>query len=71
MGTAKGIDEIVVKTKNRFYAMRAALDHLRFDILKFERDSGEPGESKVYLHKVLSDPLIKEHLTSRTVVYVI
>lgn len=67
----KGFDEIVVKTKNRFYAMRAALDHLRFDILKFERDSGEPGESKVYLHKVLSDSLIKEHLTSRTVVDVI
>lgn len=66
-----GFDEIVVKTKNKFYAMRATLDHLRFDILKFERDPDDPGESKVYLQKVLSDALIRQHLTSRTVVDVV
>lgn len=63
-----GFDEIVVKTKNKFYAMRATLDHLRFDVLKFERDPNDSGESKVYLHKNLSDALIKQHLTARTVV---
>lgn len=63
-----GYDEIVVKTKNKYYAMRATLDHLRFDVLKFERDADHPGESKVYLHKNLSDALIKQHLTARTVV---
>lgn len=66
-----GYDEIVVKTKNKFYAMRATLDHLRFDILKFEWNSADPGESKVYLHKKLSDALIKQHLTTRTVVDVV
>lgn len=66
-----GYNEIVVKTKNKYYAMRATLDHLRFDILKFERDSGHPGDSKVYLHKNLSDALIKQHLTARTVVDVL
>lgn len=63
-----GFDAILVKTKNKFYAMRATLDHLRFDVLKFERDFNDSGESKVYLHKNLSDALIQQHLTTRTVV---
>ena len=32
-----GFDEIVVKTKNRFYEMRGTLDHLRFEVVKYER----------------------------------
>ena len=31
-----GYDELIVKTKNKFYTMRATLDHLRFDVIKFE-----------------------------------
>src|SRR5262245_28514150 len=30
-------DEIVVKTKNKFYEMRGTLDHLRFEVVKYER----------------------------------
>ena len=30
----QGFDEIVVKTKNRFYEMRGTLDHLRFEVVK-------------------------------------
>ena len=33
----QGFDEIVVKTKNRFYEMRGTLDHLRFEVVKYER----------------------------------
>ena len=31
-----GFDEILVKTKNRFYEMRGTLDHLHFDVVKYE-----------------------------------
>ena len=33
----QGFDEIVVKTKNKFYDMRGTLDHLRFEVVKYER----------------------------------
>jgi hypothetical protein len=57
----------VVKTKNRFYGMRAALGHLQFDVLKFEPDLDDSGNSKVYLSKRLSNDLLQTHLTSRQV----
>ena len=47
----KGFDEIVVKTKNRFYEMRGTLDHLRFEVVKYERNVADNAESKVYLSK--------------------
>ena len=31
---AQGFDEVVVKTKNRFYDMRGTLDSLQFDVIK-------------------------------------
>ena len=34
----QGFDEIVVKTKNKFYDMRGTLDHLRFEVVKYERE---------------------------------
>lgn len=49
----KGFREIVVKTKNRYYAMRSALTHLRFDVIQYERNPIHNGESKVYLSKRL------------------
>ena len=45
---AQGFDEIVVKTKNKFYEMRGTLDHLRFEVVKCERHAGDNAESKVY-----------------------
>ena len=32
----QGFDEIVVKTKNKFYDMRGTLDHLRFEVVRSE-----------------------------------
>ena len=31
-----GFDEVVVKTKNKFYDMRGALDSLQYDVIKYE-----------------------------------
>ena len=49
----QGFDEIVVKTKNKFYDMRGTLDHLRFEVVKYERNAADNAESKVYLSKKL------------------
>ena len=64
----QGFDEIVVKTKNRFYDMRGTLDHLRFEVVKYERHAADNAESKVYLSKKLMAEIIRPHRSARTVV---
>jgi GNAT superfamily N-acetyltransferase len=64
----QGFDEIVVKTKNRFYEMRGTLDHLRFQVVKYERNPADNAESKVYLSKKLLPETIHTHRSARTVV---
>ena len=44
-----GFDEIVTKTKNKFYPMRSVLDNLEFNVVKFEPNEGKVSESNVYL----------------------
>ncbi len=66
----QGFDEIVVKTKNKFYEMRGTLDHLRFEVVKYERHAGDNAESKVYLSKKLLPDLLRAHRSARTVVQV-
>jgi GNAT superfamily N-acetyltransferase len=66
----QGFDEIVVKTKNRFYDMRGTLDHLRFEVVKYERNAVDNAESKVYLSKKLLPETIHTHRSARTVVEV-
>jgi len=61
-------DEIVVKTKNRFYDMRGTLDRLRFDVIKYEPHAGDNGESKVYLSKRLGAEVLRDHQSRRNVV---
>lgn len=65
---AHGYNELVVKTKNRFYGMRATLDHLNFDVIKFQRHLKDNSESKVYLSKKLAAEVLNKHQTSRSVV---
>jgi hypothetical protein len=48
----QGFDEIVVKTKNRYYDMRGTLDSLQFNVIKVE-PAPDPLDSKVYLSKRL------------------
>ena len=63
-----GFDEIVVKTKNRFYDMRGTLDRLRFDVVKYEAHPTDNGESKVYLSKRLGADVLRDHQSRRNVV---
>lgn len=65
---ADGFDEILVKTKNKFYEMRATLDNLQFDVIKYERHHLENEESKVYLAKRLGPHVLDRHRSVRTVV---
>jgi GNAT superfamily N-acetyltransferase len=66
----QGFEEIVVKTKNKFYDMRGTLDHLRFQVVKYERHDGDNAESKVYLSKRLQAEMIRSHRSARTVVQI-
>lgn len=63
-----GFKEIVVKTKNKFYGMRGTLDHLHFEVIKFERNALDNRESKVYLTKKVGPDIFKSHLSTRTLV---
>ena len=66
----QGFDEIVVKTKNKFYEMRGTLDHLRFEVVKYERNMTDNTESKVYLSKKLIPEILRRHRSAKTVVQV-
>ena len=66
----QGFDEIVVKTKNKFYDMRGTLDHLRFEVVKYERNLSDNAESKVYLSKKLLPETIRTHRSKKAVVQV-
>jgi len=63
-----GFDEIVVKTKNRFYEMRSALAQLSFDVIRFVAHPVDNGESKVFLSKRLGQHVIDTHRSRRSVV---
>jgi GNAT superfamily N-acetyltransferase len=66
----QGFDEIVVKTKNKLYDMRGTLDHLQFQVVRYERNTADNAESKVYLSKKLMAETIATHRSARTVVEV-
>jgi GNAT superfamily N-acetyltransferase len=61
-----GFDEVVVKTKNRYYDMRGTLDSLRFDVVKLE-SAADPLDSKVYLSKRLGPFVLDAHRSRRLV----
>jgi GNAT superfamily N-acetyltransferase len=65
---SSGYNEIVVKTKNRYYDMRAVLAQLKFDVVKHEPVPEAQAESKVYLAKLLPAELVRGHRSVRTVV---
>lgn len=67
---ATGFQEVVAKTKNRYYGMRSTLTQLEFDVVKYERDAADNGESKVYLSKLLSPEMVAGHRSMRQVVQV-
>jgi GNAT superfamily N-acetyltransferase len=66
---ARGFDEVVVKTKNRFHDMRGVLAQLHFNVVKYERNERDNLESKVYLSKLLKAETVARHRSIRTVVH--
>ena len=63
---AEGYDEIVVKTKNRYYDMRGTLDSLQFNVIKLE-PSDNAFDSKVYVSKLLGPSVLDAHRSRRQV----
>jgi hypothetical protein len=66
---ARGFDEVVVKTKNRYHGMRSVLAQLQFNVVKYERNPMDNLESKVYLSKLLEPETVAGHRSIRTVVH--
>jgi len=62
-----GFDEIVAKTKNKFYEMRSTLAQLNFDVIRFVPHPVDAGESKVFLSKRLGQHVLDAHRSRRTV----
>ena len=63
---SQGYDEVIVKTKNRYYNMRGTLDSLQFNVIKFE-PAADPLDSKVYLSKRLGPSVLDAHRSRRVV----
>jgi hypothetical protein len=63
---AQGYDEVIVKTKNRYYDMRGTLDSLQFNVVKLET-AQDALESKVYLSKRLGPFVLDAHRSRRQV----
>lgn len=65
---ALGFDEIIVKTKNRYFDMRAALASLQFNVIKVEASpNDDPLDSKVYLSKRLGPFVLDAHRAAKQV----
>ena len=64
-----GFEEVVVKSKNRYYDMRAVLAQLHFNVVKHEPHPKDSAESKVYFSKLLPAEIARAHRSVRTVVY--
>ena len=63
-----GFDEIIAKTKNRFYEMRSALAQLQFNVIRYVPHPIDNGESKVFMSKRLGQHVIDSHRSRRSVV---
>jgi GNAT superfamily N-acetyltransferase len=64
---ANGFDEILMKTKNRFYDMRATLAQLHFNIIQYVPHPEDNRESKVFMSKRLGQHVLDTHRSRRSV----
>ena len=62
---ANGFDEILVKTKNRFYEMRAALAQLHYAVVRFVPHPTDESNSKLFLSKRLGQHVLDSHRSRR------
>ena len=64
---ANGFDEILVKTKNKFYEMRAALAQLNYHVVRFVPHTTDVKDSKLFLSKRLGQHVLDSHRSRRFV----
>jgi hypothetical protein len=64
---ANGFDEILVKTKNKFYEMRGALAQLHYHIVRFVEHPADSNESKIFMSKRLGQHVLDAHRSRRKV----
>ena len=64
---ANGFDEILVKTKNKFYEMRAALAQLHYQVVRFVPHTTHASESKLFLSKRLGQHVLDSHRSRRII----
>ena len=57
-----------ISNPGRRDSMRAVLDQLQFNVVKYEKSDIDNAESKVYLAKPLPEDLVRDHRSIRTVV---
>jgi hypothetical protein len=62
-----GFDEIIAKTKNRFYEMRSALAQLQFNVIRFVPHPAVAAESKLFFSKRLGQHVVDAHRSRRSV----
>ena len=62
---ANGFDEILVKTKNRYYEMRSALAQLHYHVVSYVPHTTDNRESKVFLSKRLGQHVLDSHRSRR------
>ena len=62
---ANGFDEILVKTKNKFYEMRAALAQLHYQVIRFVPHTTDVRESKLFLSKRVGQHVLDSHRSRR------
>ena len=62
-----GFDEIIAKTKNRFYEMRSTLAGLGFEIIRYVPHPIDNGDSKVFMSKRLGQHVLDQHRSRRSV----
>ena len=62
-----GFDEVIAKTKNRFFEMRSTLAGLEFEIIRFVPHPVDNGESKVFMRKRLGQHVLDQHRSRRSV----
>jgi hypothetical protein len=67
-GSGTGFEEVVVKTKNLYYDMRAVRAQLHFNVVKHEPPPTDTNESEVYFTKLLPAEVARGHRLKRTVV---
>jgi hypothetical protein len=69
--TRYALDQGAIEIQHvEFSEIRATLDYLRFEVVKYERVAGDNAESKVHLSKKRTPDVVDEHPSAKAVAQV-